>query len=192
MYSSGQKQCEQQPVSDAASLALLYQKYSATVLTSIRGRIAIAEDAEDVLVEVFLAAFEYKALIELDEGQQLAWLRRVAYNKCIDHHRRSSYRIALSIEMMTEAVVDNEDVSPDQITLRNEAFSLLRRHIARLPELYQEVLRLRFTSNLRAVEIGKRLHKSEGAVRTILSRSLALLRTFYKESGEDTTHEYKR
>jgi len=48
------------------------------------------------------------------------------------------------------------------------------------------VLRLRFGDGLRTKEIALKLHKSDGAIRSLLLRSLNLLRNLY------TSHEEKR
>ena len=75
------------PVDD--SPAALYQRYAATVFTYLRRRAPSREDAEDLLLEVFLAACEQQAaLLALPEDARLAWLRRVAQHKLIDHYRR--------------------------------------------------------------------------------------------------------
>lgn len=66
----------------------LYQRYWLTLFTIIRQSIPRSEDAEDVLLDVFLAALENPALANMNERYQEAWLRRVTYNKCMDFHRR--------------------------------------------------------------------------------------------------------
>ena len=65
---------------DATAIADLYEKYWLTLLVYVRQIVPLLEDAEDVLVEVFLAALESDILVSLEERQQLSWLRRVAYN----------------------------------------------------------------------------------------------------------------
>jgi len=46
------------------------------------------EDAEDMLLDVSLAAIESDALLQLVEQQQVAWLRRAAYHKAMDLYRQ--------------------------------------------------------------------------------------------------------
>ncbi len=47
----------------------------------LRFHVLSLEDAEDLLLEVFLAALEHDSLSGLSPGEQLAWLRRVLLNK---------------------------------------------------------------------------------------------------------------
>ncbi len=64
---------------DDSPIARLYQHYWLTILASIRQHISSREDAEDILLEVFVAALESTSLLTMGEKQQLAWLRHVAH-----------------------------------------------------------------------------------------------------------------
>lgn len=166
---------------DDAAITELYQRHAHTLLAFIRRYVSTREDAEDVLLEVFLAAFENHALADLSDGQQLAWLRRVAHNKCVDLHRRARRYPSVSLDSIEEILFEDEANAPEQLALRSEEHAVLRSHLARLPEQQQTVLRLRFAHGLRSVEIARKLNKSEGAVRMLLSRALNVLRGIYKQ-----------
>ena len=124
----------------------------------------------------------------MSEQHQLAWLRRVAYNKCIDHHRRSIRHPAQPLEEAEDIFLDDDRLSPEQVALHQEEVGVLHNHLSSLTELQQEILILRFAEGLRCSEIASRLHKSEGAIRTMLSRTLNLLRTLYGNRTEGTRH----
>jgi RNA polymerase sigma factor (sigma-70 family) len=155
-----------------------------TLLSTIRRYVTTREDAEDVLLEVFMAAFERNALAGLSEGEQIAWLRRVAYNKCVDAYRASQRHPFLSLETVTEALYDDEDQLPEQIALDAEERALLHARLAKLPEQQQQILRLRFGQGLRCTEIARKLDKSEGAIRMTLARTLNRLRRIYNTEEE--------
>lgn len=181
--------------SQSAFIEELYRRYWLTLFIMIRQQIASKEEAEDILLEVFLAALENPALSDLSEHHQLTWLRRVASNKCVDHYRRSARRSALSLEH-TEAVEHIEATlfnstlrSPEQMMLAQEEVELLRQHLSSLSEIQQQVLVLRFAEGLPCAQIATRLHKSEGAIRTLLSRTLNLLRKLYGKRKGSPTHE---
>ncbi|HLG61049.1 MAG TPA: RNA polymerase sigma factor [Ktedonosporobacter sp.] len=169
------------PLSDDAALADLYQRHVYTLLSFIRRYVSTREDAEDVLLEVFLAAMERNALIGLSEGEQLAWLRRVAHNKCVDTYRRSVRRPAIPLDSALDMLYGPEEQTPEQVALRSEEYALLRDYLMHLPEQQQAVLRLRFADDLRSSEIARRLNKSEGSVRMLLSRALNHLRKVYAQ-----------
>jgi RNA polymerase sigma factor (sigma-70 family) len=173
--------------SEDTAIAELYQRHVYTLLRSIQRVVPTREDAEDVLLEVFIAAFERNALAGLSEGEQLAWLRKVAHNKCVDAYRASQRRRFLSLETVTDLLYDDEGQLPEQVALHSEELALLRARLTKLPEQQQQILHLRFGQGLRCTEIARKLNKSESAVRTTLSRTLNLLRRIYsteENSGE--------
>lgn len=169
------------PLSDDAALAELYQRHVHTLLSFIRRYVGTREDAEDVLLEVFLAAMERNALMGLGEGEQLAWLRRVAHNKCVDMYRRSVRRPAIPLDNALDVLYEPEEQTPEQVALRSEEYALLRDYLLHLPAQQQAVLRLRFADDLRSPEIARRLNKSEGSVRMLLARALNHLRKVYAQ-----------
>lgn len=178
-----------EPILEQGFISDLYQRYWLMILSDVLQLVPSREDAEDVLLEVFLAALESDTLVYLGERQQRAWLRRVAHNKCIDYHRRASRRPAVPLEAAAATLYDDERLAPEEVALRHEEQALLRKRFAELPLHQQEVLLLRFGDGLRCAEIASRVNKSEGAVRTLLSRSLNLLRGIYAKGKEETQHE---
>lgn len=173
-------QLEQQAVIAESPLATLYQRHAPTILAYIRRHVPCAEDAEDVLLDVFLAALEHNtAFLHLEERQQLAWLRRTAHNKFIDYHHRARRRPIISLEFASETLYDDDEQAPEQVALRHEEHALLRERVTHLPEQQQEVLRLRFAADMRCIDIARHLDRREGTVRAWLSRSLNFLRVVY-------------
>lgn len=166
----------------------LYQRYWLVLLTAIRQSVASQEDAEDILLDVFLAAIENQALPSMSAQHQEAWLRRVAYNKCMDFHRRAVRRSAVPLELWAETLSDDEALSPEQVALRREELSQLREHFASLPAAQQELLRLRFADDLPCSQIALRLHKGEGAIRMTISRTLNRLREIYTKKREENRY----
>jgi sigma-70-like protein len=76
----------------------LYLRYASTIFTYLSQQVANLQDAEDLLLEVFIAAFKYKMLADLPAESQLAWLRRVARNKVIDRYRHTALLALLPLE----------------------------------------------------------------------------------------------
>ncbi|HEX7733456.1 MAG TPA: sigma-70 family RNA polymerase sigma factor [Ktedonobacteraceae bacterium] len=164
---------------DDSLVARLYQQHSLFIMTYVRRHVPTREEAEDVLLDIFLAALEHPELERFSEQKQLAWLQRVAYHKCIDCHRRTLQRPLMPLEAAAEALVAAEELAPDQQAIRNEEDALLYKKLAELPAAYQKVLQLRFAYGLRCQEIARRMNKSEGATRMLLSRALTFLRNVY-------------
>jgi RNA polymerase sigma-70 factor, ECF subfamily len=167
----------------------LYQRHWLGLFTAIGQSISCPEDAEDILLDVFLAALENAKLSSMSDQHQEAWLRSVAYNKCMDFHRRASRRPVLPLEDNTEMVHDEKQVMPERAALRQEELAQLHKHFASLSAAQQEILRLRFADELSCTQIAACMHKREGAIRTMLSRTLNLLRGIYMQQREDSYYE---
>lgn len=162
---------------------LLYRNHALTVLRYLNTHLTLKEDAEDLLIEVFLASLRNITVYRMNLNAQQAWLLRVARNKLADHYRLSHQRVnKVSIDDFVETLTD-EDINqlPEQSTLRREDHMHLIAHIETLNTLQQEVLRLRFAYGLHSAEIGKRLNKNAAAIRAILSRTLNQLRLKYEK-----------
>ena len=168
------------PVTSANTFAELYQCYVSTLLNYIRRYVSVREDAEDILVEVFLAAHERGDLLGLREDERLAWLRRVAYYKCVDLLRRQQRYPTIALDTMMDMLYEENERSPELVALRAEEHSLLRQYLAELTPPQQTILHLKFGQRLNGAEIARRLNKSESSVSKLLARALNQLRETYR------------
>lgn len=168
------------------SPADLYDHYGALILAYLRRHTTSPEDAEDLLLDIFVAALEQDQLAAVPEGARVRWLQRVARNKVVDHYRRSTRSLTVPLEQGTELLAMDAALTPEQVVLRQEDQDHLLGAIRQLPPLQQEVLRLRFVAGLRTAEMASLLGKREVAVRKLLSRTLNLLRSRYTAAAEDT------
>lgn len=172
---------EQMPsLNDKAYLTTIYQRYAPSLLAYLHRHTSSLGDTEDLLLEVFLAALERPGFEQLGVKQQEAWLWCVARNKATDHRRKGVHRQSIPLHLVPEDVYEQDLVTPESLVLRQEEYDRLWDSIHRLPALQQEMVRLRFAHGLRSAEIATVLHKSEGAVRVMLSRALKLLRQIYE------------
>ncbi len=166
-------------------MALLYRKYAPGLLTYVRMRITSEEDAEDLVVEVFLAAIENAKVAVLSEKAKQLWLWRVTRNKVIDSYRRAKTRQNVTLEYVADGLFEDEMAGPEYAALRQEDYMELYAHLQSLPPLQQQILRMRFGQDLSCREIATTLGKQENVVRVTLSRSLNLLRKIYRRRKEE-------
>jgi RNA polymerase sigma-70 factor (ECF subfamily) len=166
-------------------LTALYESHGPAIFGYLRLHMRSLEDAEDLLLEVFLAALEHDDIAALSPGEQLAWLRRVAHNKLLNVYRRASRNPQVALDSIMEPILEEED--PEQLALRQEERSQLRASIQHLPALQQYILQLRYGDGLRCSEIALLLNKREGTVRKLLSRSILFLRQVYHQTEGGST-----
>lgn len=159
--------------------ASLFDQFAAVIYTYLLTQVQHEQDAEDLLVEVFLAALNDEGLPSLPEQGQLAWLRRVAHNKVIDRYRHVALLSFLPIERAMDTI--DEALSPEQYAERQEKFAYLYQAVAFLSTPQRELLRLRYREGLKMREIAAVLERPEVAVRKMLSRTLQQVRTLFDD-----------
>lgn len=164
---------------DGSLVEKLYQQHASSLLRYIHRFIFSPEDADDILVEVFLAAIESPNLFKRSTEEQLAWLKRVTRNKVVDYQRRVTKAPTVTLDKMQGGPFDTDPLTPEMVVVEQEEAELLRAHLSTLPQLQQQILRLRFGEGLRTKEIASQLRKSDGAIRSLLLRSLNFLRNRY-------------
>src|SRR5712691_6794064 len=152
----------------------LYDLYAPTIFMYVYQQLGHQQDAEDVLLEVFVAALSSERFAGLSNGEQMAWLRKVARNKVVDRYRRGSLVAMAPLETLAE--VEDEGLTPEQQAERREQYAQLHRSVRQLSTEQQEIIRLRYGHGLRLVEIAGLLNKPEGTVRKFLARTLKRLR----------------
>ena len=158
----------------------LYDRFAYPIFQYICRYIPNKQDAEDLLVEVFLAAFNNETLSSLPAERQFAWLMRVTRNKLVDRHRHLALFTLVPIELPRE--VEDGASTPEQYIEQRESYERLYLALEQLSPLQRELLWLRYTKSLRFCEIAGILGKSENAVRKLYSRTLQQLRGLYHQT----------
>ncbi len=161
--------------------AALYERHAALIFAYLRVHAASPEDAEDMLLEVFLAALEWKPIYGLPPGEQIAWLRQVARNKLADYYRRAARRPTVTLEYLQALLEADDAQTPEQQALRQEERRRLAEALQQLEPHQRQALYLRFSVGLRCAQIGQVMGRREDAVRKLLSRTLTSLRRLYGE-----------
>lgn len=160
--------------------SMLYERFAETLLAYLCQQVSHRQDAEDLLLEVFLAALQNTSLARFPASRQLAWLRRVARNKVIDHYR---HRALFTIQPLRQAQeTEDQGLTPEQQTEEQEKRAWLLQAIEQLSPVQQELIRLRYVQELRLTQIAVLMEKSEGTVRKMLSRTLRRLKTLYEQA----------
>lgn len=157
----------------------VYRRHAPQVFAYLLRHVPTHQDAEDLLVEVFIAVLEKLPALNIDEQRVAAYVQTVARNKAVDYYRKHGQQKLLPLETVMETSHAPEEMAPEQRMLERERMASLRLAFDALPPLQQTILRLRFVHGLRAREIAALLSKSENAIRVILSRSLKFLRSHH-------------
>jgi RNA polymerase sigma-70 factor (ECF subfamily) len=182
------------PIADPedAPTAALYKQHGPLILAWLFKQTHSWEDAEDLLLEVFLAALEGHRLLAVQEEKRLAWLLSVAQHKLVDYHRKAGRRKHVPLDSLAELMEAETALAPEAVALRRERHADLHAAIQALPATQREVVQLHFGKGLRCAEIATVLGKREGAVYILLWRALAFLRERYGNDQEGGVRDAKR
>ncbi len=173
----------QLPHTEKGTWNLFYMRFASPLFAYLSRQVTNRQDAEDLLLEVFLRAFREEILLEgWPEERQLAWLFRVARNKIVDYYRHERHVSWLPLIQANE--LEDKRLMPEEYVEQQEAYRQLYRAMQRLSPAQQELVRLRYGEELRLIEIAGILERPEGAVRKMLTRTLRQLRAYYTLEGE--------
>ncbi|HEY1351887.1 MAG TPA: sigma-70 family RNA polymerase sigma factor [Ktedonobacteraceae bacterium] len=160
-----------------ADYSEIFSRYGPVILSYLLQHTSSREEAEDLTTEVFTLALEHGSLLTWSGLRQLAWLKRVAYTRMVDTYRRSKRRPVITLEQVAHTILAEHD--PESLVLLSEDYTQRYSLIQRLTPEQQQLLRLRYGSELHTAEIAIMLNKSDQSIRQMLSRTIHLLRSMY-------------
>jgi RNA polymerase sigma-70 factor, ECF subfamily len=180
---------------DDRAFAGLVKRYESKIFRLAQHITQNREDAEDVLQETFLKAYEH-----LDQFQGnskfYTWIVRIAVNQALMklRRRRSDKSVSLDETIDTgEDTVTREiaawDEDPEQKFSREELSEILSSAIDTLAPTYRSVFLLRDVDDLSTEETAEALGISVPAVKSRLLRARLQLREkltrYFKRKGDD-------
>ena len=148
-----------------------------TILKMIKNR----DDAEDLTIEAFSKAFKNLHKFK-KEFTFSTWLFRIATNNTIDFIRKkklatTSIHTSLKDEAGQNIELDIKDsnLNPNEITVKNEKKIIVRQLVNKLPEKYQNLVKLRYFEELSYKEIAHKTNSPLGTIKAQLFRARDLL-----------------
>jgi RNA polymerase sigma factor (sigma-70 family) len=144
----------------------LVARYQSRLLAFCRHMLSSREDAEDVLQEVFAAAFN-AMLADEREINVRPWLYRIARNRSLNHLRRAQ---AVGMDSMDVHLSEGGLTTADKVHKREE-FRLLIADVQDLPETQRTALLLREIDALSYDQIAEAMETTVPSVKSLLVRA---------------------
>ncbi len=144
----------------------LVGRYQSRLLAFCRHMLSSKEDAEDVLQEVFAAAFN-AILADEREINVRPWLYRIARNRSLNHLRRAT---AVGVDSMDVHLSEGGLSTADKVHKREE-FRLLIADVQDLPETQRTALLLREIDALSYEQIAEAMETTVPSVKSLLVRA---------------------
>ena len=163
---------------NSQAFARIYDVYAQRIYCYIRRKLPSQQQAEDALQEIFLKAWKGLPNFQPKKGGLTPWLYRIATNQINDFYRVSA-RKPEPIELSDEIEPVYFQTSELESTLLSET---AKQWFLSLPDLYRQVLVLRFEEDLSIKETAKVLNKTNLAIRLIQYRALKKIRDIIKKN----------
>ena len=152
---------------------LLVRSYSEQLYWMIRRIVQVHDDANDVLQNTFLKA--WNGLDSYHGDAKIGtWLSRIAINESLDFLRRRKQQIVS---------MDDVSMSPfiaDEYFDGSEADAMLQEAIATLPDVQRTVFLLRYFEEKKYSEISQLLNTSEGALKASYHIAVKKISEYFK------------
>ena len=144
----------------------LVARYQSRLLAFCRHMLSSREDAEDVLQEVFAAAFN--AILADDRAINVRpWLYRIARNRSLNHLRKAQ---AIGVDSMDVHLSEHGLTTADKVHKREE-FRQLMSDVQDLPETQRTALLLREIDALSYEQIAEAMETTVPSVKSLLVRA---------------------
>ena len=164
------------PETRRQAFSVLVRQYSEQLYWKVRHIVLSHEDANDVLQDVFLKAwnniesFQYKSKIS-------TWLYRIAINEALDFLRRQRKVNEVSAD---DAVGVANHLLADEFFDGDEIQARLQEAISTLPDVQRTVFTLRYYDEMKYSEMSQLLDTSEGALKASYHLAVKKITDFFQ------------
>ena len=161
---------------------MLVRKYSEQLYWIVRRIVLSHDDANDVLQNSFLKAWNGLDSFH-GESKVLTWVSRIAINESLDFLRRNK-RAAVGEASLGDgskalgSVADR--LVADSYFDGTEVEALLQEAIAQLPDVQRTVFQLRYFDEMKYSDISRLLGTSEGALKASYHIAVKKISDFFK------------
>ena len=163
---------------DQAAIEMLIGRIHPVVVRYCRSRMSVGPQflatADDIAQEVCMAVLTALPSFRREGKPFLAFVYGIASHKVADAHRAAARVRSLPVAQVPDA--PSTERGPEQFVLASSAAAMVDELLGHLPDIQQEIVRLRVIAGLSAEETAEALGMTAGAVRVSQHRALAKLR----------------
>ena len=163
------------PKTQRAAFGVIVRQYSEQLYWQIRRIVLIHEDANDVMQNTFLKAWNHIDSFQ-GESKIITWLSRIAINESLDHLRRNNHP-TVSTEDDLSLV---NTLQADPYFDGSEVEAMLQQAVATLPDVQRTVFQLRYFDEMKYSEMSQVLNTSEGSLKASYHIAVKKIADFFK------------
>ena len=165
------------PKTQRKAFEQLVRQYSEQLYWQVRRIVLNHDDANDVLQNAFLKAWNGLDSFRND-SKVSTWLSRIAINESLDFVRRQKNVVSLSADDADSGVANM--LMADRYFDGEETEAQLQEAIAQLPDVQRTVFLLRYYDDMCYSEISKILHTTEGALKASYHIAVKKISEYFK------------
>ncbi len=150
-------------------------RYQDRLFTSMLVRTGSRQDAEDIVQETFIKAFQHLSDFQ-HQSQLYTWIYRIAWNTSVSRSRSCRDEISLEVCGVESSTSAPEASQPHVPLERQEHVAMLRRALGEIELRHRKILLLREFEERSYREIAEIMEIPLGTVRSRLSRARERLR----------------
>jgi RNA polymerase sigma-70 factor (ECF subfamily) len=171
----------------SAAFGILVRRHQDRLYNTVFRLLGNAEDAQDVIQESFISAYQSLGSFKGD-SLFFTWLYRIAMNAAISLKRKKKSAVSLDTGSKHDLVIDPLDNSvdnqPGDALERQEEEVRLQEALDRLSAEHRTVIVLKDIDDLKYEEIAEILAVPVGTIRSRLHRARLELRDLLREEDE--------
>ena len=168
---------------DVEAFRELVERHQRRVFGFVRNLVRNASDAEDLVQEVFVAAFRKLDSFDAERSQFSTWLLTIARNRCLNHLKRSSITTTSSSEFDLESRM----TQPLDVVLNHEMYARLDAALDLLPLEQRTAFVLAEIQELPYAEIAIIEEVELGTIKSRVSRAKQRLRELLSDLDPQKT-----
>jgi RNA polymerase sigma-70 factor (ECF subfamily) len=152
----------------------LFGRYRSKLFFYLRHFVGSREEAEDLLQNVFVKAYEKFDTFDARRAFS-SWIYRIAHNEAVNYIKKKNKKTMLSWEDIVstkdQLESSSQERSPQEAWIRKEVRNEVQLALNKISEKYREVLILRFFLDHSYEEIADIIGRPPNTVGTLLSRA---------------------
>ncbi len=164
---------------DANAMGSIYDRHGSSLFALAIRMLGAEREAEDLLHDVFLEAWEHAREYDPSKGSLHTWLAVRLRSRALDRLGRAEARRTRSLEESAESVRNLPDGAQSAVD-----GLAVRRALERLEANVRRVLELSYFDDLTAREIAERDGVPLGTVKSRLARGLSALEALFGVEGK--------
>jgi RNA polymerase sigma-70 factor, ECF subfamily len=164
---------------DNSAVETFYKQYSPGILKYLKNKLPRAEDAQEILNDVFLDAIE--SLPALNQQTNVkSWLYQIAHNKMVNFYRKKKIKSLIFSQFPYLKIIAQEFHEPEFKMEKKELKIRLQIALDKLSRQYQEILHMHYIDELPVKIISVRLNLSFKATESRLYRARMQFIKYYE------------